>query len=123
MSFLPPSASFGVNSGTPGPGILTLINISAHSPFGGLTTASLGNGLAESRSYTPRGWLGSIGVGSIYTLNIPSSQMGYDGNGNVTSANDNINGNGPTHTMGPTACTQPQRQVKASLTRTTSSAI
>ena len=71
-----------------GPGSQALISISAHSPFGGLTNATLGNGLAETRSYTNRGWLGSIGVGSVYSLS-----MGYAGNGNILADNDSVNGN------------------------------
>ena len=70
-----------------GPGSQALISISAHSPFGGLTNATLGNGLAETRNYTIRGWLGSIGVGSLYSLS-----LGYAGNGNVTGAIDTVNG-------------------------------
>ena len=70
-----------------GPGSQALISISAHSPFGGLTNATLGNGLAETRNYNIRGWLGSIGVGSVYSLS-----MGYAGNGNVLGAADGVNG-------------------------------
>jgi RHS repeat-associated protein len=87
------TASFNVSEpteqvpGQAGPGSQALLNISTHSPFGGLTNASLGNGLAETRNYNTRGWLGSISVGSIYSLT-----MGYAGNGNVTSAVDSVNG-------------------------------
>ena len=41
-----------------GPGTQALMSISAHSPFGGLTSATLGNTLGESRTYNKLGWLG-----------------------------------------------------------------
>jgi len=56
-------------------------------------SANLGNGLTESRSYNNRGWLGSIAVGSVYSLTIPPPPVGYAGNGNVLIANDSENGN------------------------------
>ena len=58
-----------------GPGTQALMSISAHSPFGGLTSATLGNTLGESRTYNKRGWLGSIAVGSVYSLNIPAPRL------------------------------------------------
>ena len=66
-----------------------MINITSHSTFGGLTAATLGNSLAESRTYTKRGWLGSIAAGSAYSL----TNMNYAGNGNVGGATDSVNGN------------------------------
>jgi RHS repeat-associated protein len=84
------SASFNVSPPpltSTGPGSQALMNITAHSPFGGLANAALGNGLAETRNYTKRGWLGSAAVGSAYSLS-----LGYDGNGNVLNANDCANG-------------------------------
>jgi len=82
------TAGLNVKAGTPGPGSQTLITITAHSPFGGLTNASLGNGLAETRGYNTRGWLSSIADGSVYSLGLT-----YYGNGSVSTANDNVNGN------------------------------
>src|SRR5208283_2521569 len=82
------TAGFNVPSGTSGPGSQSLINISAHTPFGALANAALGNGLAEARNYNPREWLSSLTVGSVYSLGV-----GYAGNGNVTGANDSNNGN------------------------------
>jgi RHS repeat-associated protein len=84
------SASFNVSPPAwtaTGPGSQALISISAHSSFGGLTSAALGNGLSESHSYSVRGWLGSLSVGSVYSLGVS-----YAGNGTVTAAVDSENG-------------------------------
>jgi len=86
------TANLNAEPGTPGPGSQTLISISAHSPFGGLTNAALGNGLAETRGYNSRGWLGSIADGSVYSLSLT-----YYGNGSVNTANDSDNGNWTYH--------------------------
>ncbi|MGO8791343.1 MAG: RHS repeat domain-containing protein, partial [Terriglobia bacterium] len=54
----------------------------------GMIQASLGNGLTETRGYNNRTWLQSLTVGSVYSLG-----LAYEGNGNVHSANDSVNGN------------------------------
>ena len=56
----------------------------------GLLTATLGNGLTETRGYNlQRTWLNSVQVGSVYSFSIPT----FDGNGSVLTANDSTNGN------------------------------
>jgi YD repeat-containing protein len=67
----------------------------------GLLSASLGNGLTETRAYNDRTWLYSLQVGSsgsVYSLTIPtnssySSSPGYSGNGDVLQATDSANTN------------------------------
>ena len=57
----------------------------------GLTQATLGSGsgaLTETRAYNNRTWLGSLSVGSVYSLG-----LAYYGNGNIYTANDSENGN------------------------------
>ena len=51
-------------------------------------SAAFGNGLTETRGYSPRMWLNSLQVGSVYSLGVS-----YAGNGDVTSANDSVNSN------------------------------
>jgi len=70
----------------------TLFSNASYNGFGELLTATLGNGLAETRTYNARGWLATIGDGSAYTLTVPSAN-GYAGNGNILAANDSVNGN------------------------------
>ncbi len=83
----------------PGLGAQPLLNVSAFSPFGGLTAATVGSNptLSETRAYNTRGWLGSISVknGStpIHSLSGPSSGLiNYAGNGNVKNITDSVNG-------------------------------
>jgi hypothetical protein len=70
----------------PGLGNKSLVNVTSYGPVG-MLTASLGNGLTESRGYNSRTWLQSLSVGSAYSL-----ALTYLGNGNVYTANDSQNG-------------------------------
>jgi YD repeat-containing protein len=67
----------------------TLFSNGHYNALGQLVSATLGNGIAETRTYNNRGRLLTIGAGSAYSL----SAMTYAGNGNVLSANDVKNGN------------------------------
>lgn len=67
--------------------LLTVPSINGYGPVG-LTQASLGNGLTETRSYNSRTWLQNLSVGSVYSFGLT-----FDGNGNVLTANDQENGN------------------------------
>jgi RHS repeat-associated protein len=76
------------NSGHPG----TLVSGLHYSAFGTFSSGTLGNGLPETATITPRGWLQSVNVGtsgSVYSLSIAS----YAPNGDILQANDNVNGN------------------------------
>jgi RHS repeat-associated protein len=53
----------------------------------GLTGVTMGNGIAETRSYNNRTWLSSL------TSNPYNLSLSYYGNGDVYTANDSINGN------------------------------
>jgi len=84
-----------------GPGNQILLTSPVYGPLG-LTQASLGNGLTETRAYNNRTWLGYLtvqnGSNPIYSLNGNCTLNGnpalcYAGNGNVLSANDSENGN------------------------------
>ena len=78
--------SFAAN--LPGLGNQNMLTNPVYGPFG-LTQATLGNGLTETRGYSPtRTWLTSLSVGSVYSLGLT-----YYGNGNVYTAIDNVNGN------------------------------
>ena len=77
----------------------TLISGIHYNSFG-ISSANLGNGIAESYTYTARGWTQSLsatlGATSIYSFSItnPSTgETGYSGNGDLLYANDNVNGN------------------------------
>jgi len=92
------SVSFNVSPpalNSAGPGSQALLNITAHSPFGGLATATLGTGnsqLNETRNYDNRERLGSISlVNPSNNFTVYSLGLGYAGNGNVLSANDSQN--------------------------------
>lgn len=57
---------------------------------GGVTSATYGNGIAETRSYDGRQRLTGITDGSIYTLTMTGD---YAPDSDVLAANDNVNGN------------------------------
>jgi len=67
-------------------------NVVHYNAAGAMLTASLGNGINETRTYDGRLRLAGITDGSLYTLTIPASG-GYAGNGNILTANDSVNGN------------------------------
>jgi YD repeat-containing protein len=67
-------------------------NLVHYNAAGAMLTASLGNGINETRTYDGRLRLAGITDGSVYALTIPTSG-GYAGNGNVLTANDSVNGN------------------------------
>jgi RHS repeat-associated protein len=69
----------------------TLLSGVHYNAFAAQTSASLGNGLGESLTYYPRGWLQSLSVGisgSTYNLSLT-----YAADGDVLTANDSVNGN------------------------------
>jgi RHS repeat-associated protein len=77
-------------------------NLVHYNAAGSLLSASLGNGVSETRNYDGRLRLCSITDGSIYSLAIPSntpnqcpqgSANGYAPNGDILLANDSVNGN------------------------------
>ena len=70
----------------------TLFSAAHYNAGGSMLSASLGNGIAETRTYDPRLRLASIADGSNYSLTIPSSG-GYAPNSDILSANDSVNGN------------------------------
>ncbi len=73
-------------SWTPGTGSQNLLTGAVYSAVG-LTQATLGNGLTETRAYNNRTWLQTLTVsGSTHTLGLT-----YAGNGNVLTANDSVN--------------------------------
>jgi RHS repeat-associated protein len=59
---------------------------------GSILSASLGNGVNETRTYDGRLRLTGITDGSVYTLTIPTSG-GYAPDSNLLVANDSVNGN------------------------------
>ena len=63
-----------------------------HGPAGSLLSATLGNGIGETRTYDSRLRLASITAGSVYSLTIPSTG-GYAPNNEILAANDSVNGN------------------------------
>lgn len=69
-----------------------LINSVAYNAFGAETGSTLGNNIARTRGYNARGWLTYITDGSIYNVNSSTSQIAYASNGDITSANDLVNG-------------------------------
>jgi len=69
----------------------TLYTVNSFNPFGEITSANYGNGVARSMVYDKRGRVTSISdgsSGSVYSLGLT-----YMPNGSVASANDSINGN------------------------------
>jgi YD repeat-containing protein len=54
----------------------------------GLTSDSLGNGIAETKTSTPCGFLDVFTSGSVYSLD-----LNYHPDGNISTANDSVNGN------------------------------
>jgi len=70
----------------------TLLSSAHYNAAGALLSASLGSGVAETRTYDARLRLASIADGANYTLAIPSSG-GYAPNSNILRANDSANGN------------------------------
>lgn len=66
----------------------TLLTGTVYDAAGQLTSATLGNGLAEIRTYDNRLRLTSITAGNAYSVS-----MNYAPNGNVLSSNDSVNGN------------------------------
>jgi RHS repeat-associated protein len=80
----------------------TLLSGVHYNAAGGETSATLGNGINETRIYDGRLRLCSIADGSIYSVAIPSntpnqcpqgSTNGYAPNGDILLANDSVNGN------------------------------
>ncbi len=65
----------------------TLLSNATYNPFG-LASATLGNGITETRGYAARGWLQSLSASSAYNFS-----LGFAANGNITSASDSANGN------------------------------
>lgn len=59
---------------------------------GSVVSASLGNGISETRSYDARLRLTGITDGSVYSVTIPTSG-GYAPNSDILLANDSVNGN------------------------------
>ncbi len=70
----------------------TLFSAAYYNAAGSMLSASLGNVIAETRTYDPRLRLASIADGSNYSLSI-SSSGGYAPNGDILAANDSANGN------------------------------
>jgi len=74
-------------------GSMTIFSQATYTPWGALSSRLLGNGLTETRTYDKR-----LRVASI-TQSKPGSTAGYSAsieyapNGNVTIANDSVNGN------------------------------
>ena len=66
----------------------SLLSEAGYDPLGQMTIDLLGNGVTETRSYNSRTELTSVADGSLYTLS-----LGHAPDGNVTSANDSVNGN------------------------------
>ncbi len=77
-----------VDSNHPG----TLFSSAHYNAAGAMLSASLGNVIAETRTYDPRLRLVSIADGANYSLTIPSSG-GYGPNSDILAANDSANGN------------------------------
>ena len=77
-----------VDSNHPG----TLFSAAHYNAAGSILSASLGNGIAETRTYDKRLRLSSAADGSNYSLGIPASG-GYAPNGDILAANDSVNGN------------------------------
>ena len=72
----------------PGLGNQALLTVTDYDPVG-IHIATVGSGsgaLTETRTYNNRTWLGSLTVGSVYSLGLT-----YAGNGNVLTADDNVN--------------------------------
>jgi len=71
----------------------TLFSNARYSPFGALTSATLGNGVAESWSYNKRLWQQSrtatFGATTPYSFNVAT----FAPNGDILAANDSANGN------------------------------
>jgi RHS repeat-associated protein len=59
---------------------------------GSVVSASLGNGISETRTYDGRLRLTGITDGSVYSVTIPTSG-GYAPNSDILLANDSVNGN------------------------------
>ena len=70
----------------------TLFSAGHFNAGGSLTSATLGNGVSETRTYDARLRLNGITDGSLYTLTIPASG-GYAPNSDIVGANDSVNGN------------------------------
>jgi RHS repeat-associated protein len=78
-----------IDSSHPG----TLYSNARYSPFGALTSATLGNGITESWSYNNRLWQQSrtekFGTTTAYSFSVPA----FAPDGNILTANDSANGN------------------------------
>ena len=78
-----------IDSSHPG----TLFSSAHYSPFGGLTSATLGNSVTESWSYNKRGWQQSrtarFGAATPYSFSVST----FAPNGDILAANDRANGN------------------------------
>lgn len=65
----------------------TLFSSATYDAPGQLTSAKFGNGITENRNYNSRLETTSLSAGSVY-----SASLGYAPNGDVSSANDSVNG-------------------------------
>jgi RHS repeat-associated protein len=70
----------------------TLFSNAHYGPFG-MTSATVGNGITESLTYVPRGWLQSLTANSGSTTRYSFSVTTFAPNGDIRSANDTVNGN------------------------------
>lgn len=77
----------------------TMLSGLQYNAFGSPLQSTLGNGVAESYTYTPRGWMQSVTAiktsTTVYSLNMTNpanGQTGYSPNGNVLNAQDSVNG-------------------------------
>jgi RHS repeat-associated protein len=69
-----------------------LISGMHYNAFGGLTSATLGDGETESYTYTKRLWLQSASVVLSSTPKY-SFSLGFDPNGDISTSSDSVNGN------------------------------
>jgi RHS repeat-associated protein len=71
----------------------TLLSNAHYNAAGSLLSASLGNGISETRTYDARLRLSGISDGATYIMMTIPSSGGYAPNGDILAANDSINGN------------------------------
>ncbi|HYY72549.1 MAG TPA: RHS repeat-associated core domain-containing protein, partial [Candidatus Bathyarchaeia archaeon] len=70
----------------------TLVSGVHYNAFGSNTSATLGSGVVESLGYAARGWLQSLGA-NLNSTSIYSFSLTFASNGDITAANDSVNGN------------------------------
>lgn len=66
-----------------------LLSVTHYNALGQITSATLGNGIVQTREYDNRGLVRNLTDGTVYSAN----PLSYAANGSIVATNDSVNGN------------------------------